>query len=277
MKLCRARCGVVLVAATLLAACGDAKFREVRRSEAPHVPGSGLHVETGNGFVRIEADTPAPGGPAAPGTVRIEAEIRARTAERLKAVTITAVRETSGILTIRPEFPGGKRESSEGCSFTIHLPDARGVEVRTSNGDVHAARLSGAASLRTSNGAVSLLGHAGPVTAKTSNAVVKADGVTEAIDVETSNGAIEVALAAGNAGPVNLRTSNGSVTLRVHPGFAGSIDAQTSNADVKVEDVAGARVERPSRGTARVAIGEGGPASRLRTSNGQIRVASTEK
>ena len=274
MKFRRARYGVVLVAAMLLAAGGDATFREARRSEVPHVAGSGLHVESGNGFVRIEADPQGTGGPAAPATVRIEAEIRATTAERLKAVTITAVREASGVLTIRPEFPGGKRESNEGCSFTIRLPDARGVEVRTSNGDVHVARLTGEARLHTSNGAVSVLGQAGPVTAKTSNAVVKADGVTGAMNVETSNGAIEVTLASETAGPVDLRTSNGAVTLRVHPGFTGIIDAETSNAEVTLRGVNGARVERPSRGTARVTVGEKGTASRVRTSNGEILIAS---
>jgi hypothetical protein len=267
--------GTIVVAFLVVAAgCRRADFRETRTTSVPHVSGSPLSVETANGAITVEASAPVPGSPS---EVSIVAEIRATTAERLAATKVLADRDGGGRLSVRLEWPDGRREGSEGCSFSIRLPDANGVEAAASNGKVRVAGLAGGARLRTSNGAVVVSGHRGDVAVKTSNGSVEVAGATARTDVETSNGRIHVSLAEDGTGPALLQTSNGSIRLSVGAAFRGTIDADTSNGSVEVTGVAGAQVDRRSRTSARVVVSGGDAASRLRTSNGSIEVAGSAR
>ena len=85
---------------------------------------------------------------------------------------VTAERGADGTLLITVRWPDGKRQSNEACSLDIKVPDAVGVRLFTSNGDIDAKGLAGAATLQTSNGDVVVTDHAGNVEAHDSNGTI---------------------------------------------------------------------------------------------------------
>ncbi len=225
---------------------------------------SPLRVKTRNGsvkVVRVEAGA---------SEIKVVANIRAATPERLEAIVIDVSKEPDGTLFVRPTPPDGQWRSSEGVGFEIFLPGANGVEIDTGNGAISIAGLSGKALLKTSNGSIRIDGHDGDVDADTSNGRIEALGVSGVVKADTSNGRIEVTLAEGVEGPVDLDTSNGSITLEVGAAFGGELKASTSNGSVNIE-APGADVSK-KRSSATVRFARSGGASVLDTSNGSITV-----
>jgi DUF4097 and DUF4098 domain-containing protein YvlB len=257
--------GGLVAAIGVLAGCGITQplFEGDQTVQVEHVPRSPVEVRTVNGSVEIEA--------VARDDVRIDAHIRARTAERLDAVLILAERTPDGALSIHAQWPDGRRLNNEGCRFTIQLPDAAGVTVQTSNGGITIAGLAGRAELETSNGAITITGHDGPVQAKTSNGRITMDGVTGPIVADTSNGRVNIDLPDAATGPVTIDTSNGAVALEVGPAFAGALTMDTSNGSVRLHGVPDSAVQgSKSRKHVNLVIGDDGQPSSIDTSNGSI-------
>lgn len=230
-----------------LAGCGvftPARFEAEKALSVPHVADSPIDVETANGSITVtKADRK---------DVQIEATVRATTQERADAVKVTAERDGDS-LRVRVTWPDGAREPNEGCNITIAVPDARGVALRSSNGRLTVAGLGGPADLRTSNGRINVKGHAGRVTAESSNGRITVGGRV--------------------TGPVELTTSNGAVELELGSEFRGKLSLRTSNGSVKVSDLGEATLERSGRSRAVINFGDG-PDSRVKTSNGSIRVSA---
>ncbi len=245
-----------------------------------HQDNSGIDVTTSNGAVTIRADDSAT-------SVTVSAEVRAKTTERLEATQIVAERRADGVLALRVEWPDGNRQSNEGVSFEITVPDAHGVKVDTGNSRVTLEGLSGEARIETSNGAISIEDHHGPVIAATSNGRIEiedidgtadlrssngrivAHGVNGPVTAHTSNGAIEIELDDGVQGAFSARTSNGAITFRAAKSMRASLDLSTSNGKIVVER-AGETME--FKNSARVELNGGGPTCTLSTSNGRITV-----
>src|SRR5436853_3935149 len=98
----RAAAAVALAAVTV--SCGlvweSADFRESRRVEVPHVPGSALRVKTENGEIAV-ATAPGSG-------VEIVANLFATTPERLAEARVVSVRDAQGGLSVGVEWPRGR-------------------------------------------------------------------------------------------------------------------------------------------------------------------------
>lgn len=261
---------------------GKVYHKERREIEAVHVPASPLRVSTANGAITVQrGDTP---------TVAITADLKAETVERLQAAQVVASREPDGSLFITVEWPDGRHRGGEGCSFLIRLPDANGVQLRTSNGALSLTGFSGEAVLETSNGSLTVNAHDGPVRADTSNGRItltgirgdahadtsngriEIDGLSGALDADTSNGAVDVRLDPASPGPVRIETSNGGVTLRVGPAFTGELSLGTSNGKIRFDGLEGARILSASKKSARLALGSSSARSTIDTSNGTITV-----
>jgi len=240
-----------------------------RTSTIAHVAGSSLSVETGNGAITVEAK---------PGVkeVTVVAKLKARTQERLDATRVLAERAESGVLKVYVLWPDNTREGNEGCAFEITLPDVRGVNLRSSNGAISLEGSSGDADLHTSNGRVTVKGHDGGLKVKSSNGAITGTGVSGAVDADTSNGAITFTLAPGSAGPVELETSNGAVTLHVGRAFAGELAVKTSNGALTLPGGPGVVIKDRDKRSATLTFGEGGKASKVRTSNGAVTVTLDE-
>jgi hypothetical protein len=228
-----------------------------KTASVPHVPQSALVVQTSNGAVSASASMDVQ-------DVQIKARIGAETQARLDATTILTERLPEGVLRVSVNWAEGERKGSESASFTIIMPDAKGVTVSTTNGAIALIGLAGPANVTTSNGALTFTNHAGPIEGKTSNGAVTVKGASESVTVKTSNGAMDVTLAEGNASPVKLTTSNGSIKLSVGAAWAGAVNADTSNGNIRVM---GQTVK-----DGETKVGEGAATATLKTSNGTITV-----
>ncbi|MHC4216974.1 MAG: DUF4097 family beta strand repeat-containing protein [Planctomycetota bacterium] len=255
---------------------------------ADHIPGSALVVDTKNGRIEVIAE-PQRTDVSIEARVRCRGTTQAEADERLAATTISITRSADQTLIVQPVFPG-QRRGGEGASFSIKIPDANGLNLDTSNGTIVATGFSGhlradtsngsirvtdhdgTAHVDTSNGGVTVTNLSGSLWADTSNGGITLTNVNGPVEADTSNGAIRLSLAGDQSGPLKLDTSNGAITVEVGGAFAGSVSFDTSNGAIHIEDQTG-RISSStlSRNEGRVTVGEGGPASRLDTSNGSIR------
>ncbi|MDX2130947.1 MAG: DUF4097 family beta strand repeat-containing protein [Planctomycetota bacterium] len=245
--------------------CGvfsPATIRGTKTAQAPHVPGSGLDIATSNGSVTV---TVAPGE-----EVQITAEIRALSQARLDATMLGVERSDDGTLSVRVQWPEGRRHSNEGCSIDLRVPDASGVVVDTGNGSITLAGAAGQATLSTSNGSITVSDHSGPVSATTSNGSVNLRDVGT-VRAKSSNGRITVVLRNDVAGPVHCDTSNGSITLEFGTAFDALVDADTSNGGVTVAGPS-LQVVKSGKSSGSFKFGAGTHPSRLDTSNGSITI-----
>lgn len=242
---------------------------QVTTIPVPHVAGSGLKVVTRNGHITAKKSEGS--------DIQIIATLRMQSDERLQGTTISANRDGTGVLVIGAMPPGGEWRSNEGCSFDISVPDASGINFKSSNGRIEIAGLSGKAEVESSNGALVVSSHNGPVHAETSNGHIDVTGATGPVDCSTSNGAVRVSLA--GPGPVRIDTSNGSITLEVGKAFAGSIEIRTSNGSISTPTAApgfpSLTVQREGKEHAKVTLGTG-PRSALETNNGSVTVKLAE-
>ncbi len=254
---------------------------ETRQVNVAHSAGMPLAVTTANGAVHVTAASPGQ-------EVSVKAALRAETAERLAATKVVAERKADGTLSIGIDWPADGRRGSEGCSFDISIPDAKGVTINTSNGPVSVNGLTGDAVLRSSNASITAGHQAGNVDAHTSNAGIIVSGpggditaVTRnghieivdapgAVSADTSNGKVDVRMTDAAPGPVRIVTSNGSVRIEVGAGFKGQLTAKTSNGRVRVSPSTAVRNPAHGETASVVTLGEGGQESTAKTSNAGI-------
>lgn len=265
------RAALTAIAAGLclgLSGCVLATKEQVTTIPVPHVASSGLNVSAHNGSILVHT-----GGPA---SVQIVATLRMTTDERLAATTISANRDTQGVLTVLATPPGGSWFSNEGCSFDISLPDAAGVTLKSNNGRIELTGSSGNALLRTSNGAIKVERHSGPLDADTSNGRIEVTSARGPVKAQTSNGSVRVSLAPEGAGPIDIDTSNGAVTLELSTSFSGLIAAKTSNGSITGpeprSDSQTVTTLSKKRGHAKFQVGTSNQESVIDTSNGSITI-----
>jgi hypothetical protein len=213
-------------------------------------------------------------------------------------------------ITMRAERPS-ELSGSMGARFVIHAPkSAIAGRITTSNAAIRLSDVTGDGHLRTSNGAIRVQNFQGGVEAQTSNGPIEVSGVRgDAIlrssngritgekvegDVEarTSNSRVYMQLDHAPAAPIKLETSNGSVelnmqerpkadvrattnnsgiTVRLPSDTSSRISAITSNGSITSDFDVTAHGEL-SKNRLEGAIGNGGPAITLTTSNGPIRI-----
>lgn len=245
-----------------------------------HVADMPVHVRTRNGTITLRTGQ---------GTkASIDAKLSAKDDQSLALITLTTERDASGTLRVIADWPTGSK-GQQACSITVTLPNARGLDLATSNGSIVFGGFSGIAEAETSNGSVNVTSHDGDARIETSNGAITADGVSGKLIAETSNGrvsakniggpvradssngSIDIALTDANPGPVHIDTSNSSITLCVGSGFAGELLATTSNGSVKWSGGTSA-IRSGSSNRATFVFSGKGEASKVQTSNGSISI-----
>lgn len=278
---------VPAIALLTLTACGAMpRHSEDRVMTVSHLAGSAVSVVNANGSVSAEQDERA--------DVRVEVRLFSPSTERLAFATVRAERQGDNALRVWVEWPGGQRRENEGSNIRVFLPDASGVDVRSSNGSVHVAGLSGHAEINTSNGSIVVQHHDGDLHAVTTNASIRAESVLGPSRLDTSNGSIVVADAGGpveaetsnasasvqldpsNPGPVRVRTSNGRVELDLGTAFTGRLKLGTSNGSIRVAGFDNARMVESRNDYVELTVGESAEVSAVKTSNGSVRVRGPE-
>lgn len=224
---------------------------------------------------------------ATDGQLRVDATIKSKSEGRAKDATVQ-VDSIGGGVEVAIVWPDKQWHEGDGASIEVWIPDASGLALSTSNGDIDAAGFSGQAVVTTSNSTIRIHDHAGELVAKTSNGDIIAGRITGSAAATTSNsditlrdvggpvtavssnGDVTVSLVSGAAGPVKATTSNADITLIVSPAFAGSVRASTSNGNV---ECLASRASRSGSSSSSATFQFGaGSASVLETSNGNITV-----
>jgi DUF4097 and DUF4098 domain-containing protein YvlB len=278
--------GGLLVTAMTLPGCvigGDYDDSSLARHNVtltqPSAATGKLSAEARNGSLIVHK--------AKDGQLRVDAIIKSKSEGRAKDATVQ-IQDVGGGVEVTIAWPDKQWREGDGASLEIWIPNASGLALTTSNGDIEAAGFSGKATIRTSNSMIRINDHAGDLIAKTSNGDIVASRITGNADATTSNsdvtlrdvsgtvtaassnGDVTVSLVSGAAGPVKATTSNGDITLLVSPAFAGSVRASTSNGNV---ECLASRASRSGNSSTSATFQFGaGSTSVLETSNGNITV-----
>ncbi len=238
-----------------------------------------LTAETRNGSLVIHKATD--------GQLRVDAVIKSKSEGRAKDAGVQ-IQDVSGGVEISIAWPDKQWHEGDRASLEVWIPDASGLVLTTSNGDIESAGFSGKAVLKTSNSTIRISDHAGDLEATTSNGDIVATRVSGGVDASTSNsditlrkitgpvtagssnGDITVSLSNATGGPVKATTSNGDITLLVSVAFGGSVRASTSNGHV---ECLASRATRSSNSSTNATFQFGaGDTSVLTTSNGNVTV-----
>jgi hypothetical protein len=240
---------------------------KVESASSALAAGLAVSAQSDNGFIAVEAG-PGP-------EVMVDATIRARNEERLRATRLVLVESDDGRCEVYIEWPEGKRQRGEGADLRLRLPAVTEVHLQTSNGDIRVDGLRAAVRAVSTNGAIRVVGPAQRIDAATTNGTVDLHGVTGPVRVRSTNGRFSIALDPDNPGPVYLTTTNGGGELAVGPAFIGSLSVRTSNGRITLEGFEAHELPDTVKTGGRVGLFDFGPAehgSTLRTTNGAVRI-----
>jgi hypothetical protein len=144
--------------------------------------------------------------------VVIDAVKRARTAEELKLVQIE-VSATANRVEVRTQYPRERRNVSVSVDFTVSVPRAAGVNVRSISGDLKVATVDGVVTVNTVSGDVTLASVARLETAKSvsGNVMIDASGSDADLSAESVSG--DLRLRGVKARGIDTNTVSGNVEL----------------------------------------------------------------
>ncbi|MBL9139211.1 MAG: DUF4097 family beta strand repeat protein [Verrucomicrobiales bacterium] len=237
------------------------------------------------GVIRVICDLPGTDSWGF-GKPQLEIDIQAQVPRRFNVEATTA----GGSVTAR-QIKGAVLLKTSGGS--LHIDSIEGsLQGKTSGGSIRASDLSGEIDLHTSGGSISIDKASGSaLKANTSGGSIRLVGISSPADVKTSGGSIEVEATAGPLtagtsggsiraefsqplkGDVVLKTSAGGITVALPGSAAVNLDASTSAGSVRSDfAVDGGSNDGKDRSSLKGSINGGGPALRLRTSAGSIKI-----
>jgi hypothetical protein len=190
--------------------------------------------------------------------ILVRARIRARAGSESDAQSLA---EAINVLTsdgyVRTEGPRSGRRESWSVSFEIFTPFDSNLDLQANNGGISISDVRGDIEFRTRNGGVHLTDLAGDVRGRTQNGGLKVelagdrwDGST--LDVETQNGGVTIDIPRGYSADFETGTVNGSIDLAFPIMVSGRLKSRI-----------------------RTTLGDGGPAVRVVTTNGGVKVRQT--
>jgi hypothetical protein len=224
------------------------------------IPASGrLEVINVNGLIEAFPAT----GPQAEVVARREASAPSDEAAR-EQLAKTEIVETVTSGHVRVEFkPLGEsgsfmgRRSRVNVQYRVAVPPGLNV------------------SLRTENGVVRLENIQGTITAASTNGPVFGRGVSGSIDASTVNGGIEMELVSVN-GESKIVTVNGPVSLALGKDVNAQLEASAVNGGVVVHESLSLTADEKSQRRISGRINDGGPRIVVQTTNGGVRVTTSQ-
>ena len=273
-----------------------------------------LRVEAQGGEIRVSPSSDATVKVTATQRIRASSEAEADELLKKLELTIQQSGNDVSVVSKYERQPAGFRWGSwppVHVDFTISVPAAFATDLRTSGGPITVGDLNGKVQARTSGGGIRLGKIGAEVIAHTSGGSVSLDQAAGPVDLSSSGGNITVGPVAGRAdlstsggsikidsvvgalrantsggsiratiaGPLQddcvLSTSGGSVRVAVEKTAAFRLDASTSGGGVDAEGLT-LTLEKGTIGRSRIAgsVNGGGPLLKLRSSGGNITVAS---
>lgn len=147
------------------------------------------------------------------------------------------------------------------------------VAVQSSDGSVVLQGVHGDTHVRTSDGSIDAKGMDGRLYASTDDGSIRVKGRFDTLELRTGDGRIFADAAKGSAMRESwmLESSDGPLTLRIPPDLDADLDARTGDGRIAFDlpvTVSGSMNRRDVHGR----LNRGGPPLRLRTSDGSIRI-----
>jgi DUF4097 and DUF4098 domain-containing protein YvlB len=182
-------------------------------------------------------------------------------AEAQRLVDETRI-ETNGVVrALYPEEMSRSRSDrrSVSVSYKVRVPRSTNLDLKSVNGGIGVAGVSGEIRLHTVNGGVSMTGVSGDVMARTTNG-----GITASLAGSEWEGR-----------GLDVQTTNGGVTLSVPTDYSADLSASTRNGGISLDGVShrNGDVQRErNRNHYEGELGRGGAPIRAETSNGGIRI-----
>lgn len=278
----------------------DDRFESVKNIELPYQAGTGIRLFSENGSVKVER-----GGTD---TITVVATFRSPDEERATDAAAQASID-DGMLTFRPEWPGGKRLNKESVELRITMPGITSADIETDNGRIDLTGAAGDARLISDNGRITLTDHDGDATLQSDNGRITATDVTGTViaesdngrltfenvggrvSAESDNGRITLVQSENSNAPFELQTDNGRVTVELSESFSGYVAARSGNGRVQLgqysaSDMKGMRGYKENRMVARLDRGQmtvmptmpervgDAAVSTIRSGNGRITVSA---
>jgi DUF4097 and DUF4098 domain-containing protein YvlB len=251
--------GTTLLAVGLAAASGcglpfmlNAEAREQWKKTYTLAQGGSFEVHNTNGRIEIRVADGDTVDVVADKVVRAGSDEDARNG--LKRLDITeAVSSDRVRLDVDTHSFGIHMNQSQHVDFVVKLPRWAAVTLVSTNGDIDVANIGGKFSVDTTNGRV------------------QAEGLTNTARVESTNGAITLDFAKLGDGGVTCETTNGKIEVIIPRDSKAQLSARVTNGAISTSDLNLSTTEQ-SRRRVEGAIGGGGPAIKLETTNGLITV-----
>lgn len=206
-------------------------------------------------------------------TVSVTATKRARDETAMRGITIVGG-ESRGVVSFAAEFPRARRSAAgtgASVSLEVRVPRNADVTVKSGDGRLRLAGVSGEINLRTADGAIEVSDSRGTLTAVTGDGRVRVTSFDGDATAETRDGRITLD---GRFRTLAARTGSGAITLALAPGSNAEIetDAERVVTDGSAQTLDGVAVEVSTRRVRHWRVGAGGVAGRisLRTGEGEI-------
>jgi DUF4097 and DUF4098 domain-containing protein YvlB len=257
-----ARAAAVLAAAAGLSACdvvvntmhGGGRAQAERtwtRSYTLTAGEAAVDIVNVNGAINVEAIDGS--------TLEVKAVLTARGAtedDARKVLDKVEMAEEASAASVRlqAKYPRELGRSGIEVTYTVRAP--------------RSARLS----LETTNGQVKVNGVLAGLKAEVTNGSIHGEGLANTVVATTTNGEIKVKMASMGGDGVTLETTNGSIDLRLPADAKATLAARCVNGGISVNDIPFEKSGEGSRRKLDGTINGGGPALRLETINGRIRV-----
>ncbi len=192
-------------------------------------------------------------------TLDVKARLVARGAtEEAAQATLKTVemREEASAGKVRLEawYPRGPHRQAIEVTYTVRVPRAAKLRVSTVNGGI------------TVQGALAALN------AETTNGSVTGHGLGDSVLATTTNGGIKIEMARVGGDGLSLETTNGSIEVKLPGAAKATVSARCVNGGISVSDLPFEKTGEGSRRKLDGKVNGGGPAMKLETVNGSIRV-----
>lgn len=164
--------------------------------------------------------------------------------------------------------------SARSVAIDVALPRESDLDIHTGDGRIEVLDVKGDARLATNDGRIRVHRADGSLNASTGDGSVEADGRFDALEVHTHDGHVRVSAQPGSkigGSGWSVRTKDGRVDVLLPDKFAADLDAETHDGHVTV-DIPVEAAGQLGRSRVRGKLNGGGPALRIRTGDGSIRV-----
>jgi DUF4097 and DUF4098 domain-containing protein YvlB len=190
--------------------------------------------------------------------------------EKLEEDFIVETRSTANAVEIivkdKLKYQGLNFNNRPSVGFKVYVPKETMCNLATSDGNIRITGLNGNQRLKTSDGSIELAEISGSITGRTSDGDVRIRKIKGNVDIQTSDGTIELETVGGD---VQASTSDGNIRLdRVK----GDIAVRTSDGYIDFKEISGSFKASTSDGNIKGNVVELKKELTLRTSDGNIEV-----